>query len=158
MTYNPREIAPVIKEALQDMPVVVITGMRQSGKSTFLKMEAGLKGRKYITLDDFAYLSAVRENPESFIDTNAPLTIDEAQKCPETLTAIKKAVDRKRIPGQFLLSGSANFALLRGIRESLAGRAVYFTMYPFSRRERACQIVKRPFLERFFENQEVPKT
>ena len=50
------------------MPVVVITGMRQAGKSTFLKMEAGLKGRRYVTLDDFAYLSAAREDPESFID------------------------------------------------------------------------------------------
>ena len=61
-------LIPVIKEALQDMPVVVITGMRQAGKSTFLKMEAGLKGRRYVTLDDFAYLSAAREDPESFID------------------------------------------------------------------------------------------
>src|SRR3972149_5040872 len=125
MTYNPREIAPVIKEALQDMPVVVITGMRQSGKSTFLKMEAGLKRRRYVTLDDFAYLSAAREDPESFIDTDTPLTIDEAQKCPEILTAIKKIVDKKRIPGQFLLSGSANFAMLKGITESLAGRAKF---------------------------------
>src|SRR3990172_10604565 len=151
MTYNPREIAPVIKEALQDMPVVVITGMRQSGKSTFLKMEAGLKGRKYITLDDFAYLSAVREDPESFIDTNAPLTIDEAQKCPEILTAIKKIVDKKRIPGQFLLSGSANFAMLKGITESLAGRAVYFTMHPFTRREIHGSLAEKPYIQQLME-------
>lgn len=153
MTYNPREIAPVIKEALQDMPVVVITGMRQSGKSTFLKMEAGLKGRRYVTLDDFAYLSAVREDPDSFIDTDTPLTIDEAQKCPEILTAIKKRVDKKRIPGQFLLSGSANFAMLKGITESLAGRAVYFTMHPFTRREINGQLSKAPFLREFFKKQ-----
>ena len=74
MTYNPRETAHVIKEALQNMPVVVITGMRQSGKSNFMKMEAELKGRRYVTIDDFAYLSAAREDPESFIDTDAPIS------------------------------------------------------------------------------------
>lgn len=156
MTYKPREIATVIKEALHDMPVVVITGMRQSGKSTFLKMEAGLKGRRYVTLDDFAYLSAAREDPDSFLDTNESLTIDEAQKCPELLTAIKKRVDKKRIPGQFLLSGSANFAMLKGITESLAGRAVYFKMHPFTRREINRQLSKPPFLREFFKKQAIP--
>ena len=156
MTYKHREIAPVIKDALKDMPVVVITGMRQSGKSTFLKRDAALKGRRYVSLDDFAYLSAAREDPESFVNSNVPLTIDEAQKCPEILTAIKKAVDKKRIPGQFLLSGSANFAMLKGISETLAGRAVYFTMHPFTRREINGQISKAPFLHEFFKKQVMP--
>ncbi len=156
MTYKHREISPLIKDALKDMPVVVITGMRQSGKSTFLKMDAALKGRRYVSFDDFAYLSAAQEDPESFINSNGPLTIDEAQKCPEILTAIKKVVDKKRIPGQFLLSGSANFAMLKGISETLAGRAVYFTMHPFTRREIIGKLSRPPFLHEFFKKQVLP--
>ncbi|MCZ7624693.1 MAG: AAA family ATPase [Candidatus Methylomirabilis sp.] len=114
---------------------MVVTGLRQTGKSTLLKMESGLKGRRYINFDDFAYFAAAREDPERFVPNDQPVTIDEAQKCPEILTAIKKVVDSRRRPGQFLLSGSANFAMLKGISETLAGRAIYFTLHPFSRRE-----------------------
>ena len=133
--YISRDIAGTIWGALKEMPVVVLTGMRQTGKSTFLQEEPGLKKRRYVTLDDFAHLEAAREDPDRFIESDEPLTIDEAQKCPEILTAIKRHVDRKRTAGKFLLSGSANFAILKGISESLAGRAVYFTMHPFNRRE-----------------------
>lgn len=155
--YFQRDIGNTILEALDEMPVVVITGMRQTGKSTFLQMQTGLKGRGYFTFDDFAHLESARENPEGFVDTDTPLTIDEAQKFPEILTAIKKNVDKKRKPGQFLLSGSANFAILKGISESLAGRAVYFTMHPFTRREIAGSTSERPFLHRFLETQQISK-
>lgn len=157
MTYIHRDISHRIKEALKDMPVVVITGMRQTGKSTFLKMEHGLKRRRYVNFDDFAYLAAAREDPERFVESDQPVTIDEAQKCPEMLTAIKRIVDRRRMPGQFLLSGSANFAMLRGISETLAGRAIYFTLHPFTRREVAGGISKQPWLYEFFHKQDIPR-
>lgn len=137
------------------MPVVVITGMRQTGKSTFLQNQPELKGRRYITFDDFAQIEAAKSDPDGFVNTDEPLTIDEAQKCPEVLIAIKKRVDKKRQPGQFLLSGSANFALLKGMSESLAGRAVYFTLHPMSVRELNKQISKEPFLYRFFKSQSI---
>jgi predicted AAA+ superfamily ATPase len=156
--YFQRDTGSKVIEALDEMPVVIITGMRQTGKSTFLQKQTGLKEREYFTFDDFAHLEAARENPEGFVDTDAPLTIDEAQKFPEILTAIKKNVDRKRRPGQFLLSGSANFAILKGISESLAGRAVYFTMHPFTRREISGNAAKRPFLQEFFVTQKIPET
>jgi predicted AAA+ superfamily ATPase len=92
------------------------------------------KNRRYRDLDDFAQLEAARRDPEAFVAQEGPLTIDEVQKCPESLTAIKREVARRRQPGRFLLSGSANLALLRGITESLAGRATYFTLWPFTRR------------------------
>lgn len=139
------------------MPVVVITGMRQTGKSTFLKMDPALKKRRYFNLDEFTHLAAARQDPEEFVSGEGPLTIDEAHKCPELLTAIKVAVDRKRTPGKFLLSGSANFSMLKGISETLAGRAVYFTMHPFTRREIAGNIGKKPFLYHFLEKRKVPK-
>jgi predicted AAA+ superfamily ATPase len=155
--YLNRDIGSIVLEALNDMPVVVITGMRQTGKSTFLQKQEELKDRRYITLDDFAYLEAAKENPEGLVENDAPLTIDEAQRCPEILTAIKKIVDRKRRRGQFLLSGSANFAILRGISESLAGRAVYLSLHPFTHREIASHISEKPFLYKFFESQKIPK-
>jgi len=156
--YWERDIALKVLEALKDMPVVVITGMRQTGKTTFLQKQPGLDYRRYVTFDDFSQLEAAKLDPDRFVNSHEPLTIDEAQKCPEILIAIKKAVDKRRIPGQFLLSGSANFAVLKGISESLAGRSVYFTLHPFSRREVAQQTGKKPFIQEFFETQEVPKT
>lgn len=155
MTYIKRDIADTVTAALCEMPVVVITGMRQTGKSTFLQNQPELKGRRYITFDDFAQLEAAKSDPDGFVNTDEPLTIDEAQRCPEVLIAIKKRVDKKRQPGQFLLSGSANFALLKGMSESLAGRAVYFTLHPMSVRELNKQISKEPFLYRFFKSQSI---
>jgi uncharacterized protein len=156
-TYLERDISPTILEALQEMPVVILTGMRQTGKSTFLQQQPGLKNRRYLSLDDFEHLAAAKEDPEGFIASDEPLTIDEAHKCPEILTAIKNAVARKRIPGKFLLSGSANFAVLKGISESLAGRAVYFPLYPFTRRELARKVSGRPFLHQCLESGQAPK-
>jgi predicted AAA+ superfamily ATPase len=155
--YFERDLAPMVLRALKSMPAVIITGLRQTGKTTFLQHQFPPEARRFITFDDFAQLSAAKSDPDRFVSSDDPLTIDEAHKCPEIFTAIKKVVDRKRKPGQFLLSGSANFTLLRGITESLAGRSVYFQMHPFSRREIDRKVGDQPFLERFFDNQEMPK-
>lgn len=155
--YFRRDITSIIAEALKGMPVVVITGMRQTGKSTFLQKQIEFRNRQYITLDDFAQLEAIKENPEGIVDKDEPLTVDEVQKCPELLTVIKKSVDRNRTPGRFLLSGSANLAMLKGISESLAGRAVYFTMHPFTRREIEEKVDEEPFLYRFFRSLQITR-
>lgn len=133
--YKPREISKVLVEVLENMPVVVVSGMRQTGKSTLLLNQPELRGRRYISFDDFSTLEAAKSNPEDLIGGKEPLIIDEAQKHPEILNVIKQAVDKKRKPGAFLLSGSANFLLLKKVAESLAGRAVYLTLHPFTRRE-----------------------
>ena len=86
-----------------------------------------------------------------------PLTIDEAQRAPALLQAIKVAVDRHRQPGQYLLSGSANFHLLKGITESLAGRALYLTLHPLHRREITGTADQTPFLRALFERGVPPK-
>lgn len=162
MTYIPREIARLIIAATADMPVVVITGMRQTGKSTFLQSQKELRAWKYITLDDFNQLAAARENPDGLVASGEPLIIDEAQRCPELFIAIKRAVDRRRSPCRFILSGSANFLLMKSLSESLAGRAAYFNMHPFTRREYNKMIAEPPFVARFFKEpsiagmQEVP--
>ncbi|OIO02784.1 hypothetical protein COY52_12030 [Candidatus Desantisbacteria bacterium CG_4_10_14_0_8_um_filter_48_22] len=133
--YRKREITGVLTDALKNMPVVVLSGMRQTGKSTLLLNQQQLRGRKYLSFDDFGTLDAARRNPEELISGTGPVTIDEAQKNPEIMNAIKREVDKNRKPGRFLLSGSANFLLLKNIAESLAGRALYLTLPPFTRRE-----------------------
>ena len=155
--YFERDLAPTVLSALKNMPVVAITGLRQTGKTTFLQHQFPPGARRFISFDDFAQLSAAKSDPDRFVNSDEPLTIDEAHKCPEIFTSIKRVVDRKRNPGQFLLSGSANFTLLRGITESLAGRSIYFQMHPFSRREIDKRVGEQPFLESFFENRRIPK-
>lgn len=155
-SYVERDLTPTLLAALRTMPVVVVTGMRQVGKSTLLRRQPELAGRRYVSLDDFAQLEAARRDPEAFLAGSGAVTVDEAQKCPELLPVVKRMVDDDRTPGRFLLSGSANFALLRDITESLAGRAVYLTLYPFTRREIAGRVGVEPFLVRFFHTLQVP--
>jgi predicted AAA+ superfamily ATPase len=87
---------------------------------------------------------AAKGDPDGFVNHSKPITIDEAQKCPEILAAIKRAVDKKRIPSGFFLSGSANFSILKNITESLAGRSVYLSIHPFNRREVGKQTTPEP--------------
>lgn len=149
--YRQRELASLVREALEALPVVVVTGLRQAGKTTFLRQDPLLRGRRYYSLDDFATLEAARQEPESLLRGDRPVTIDEAQKCPELLQVIKSAVDESRVPGRYLLSGSANFALLRDVSESLAGRAIYLDLHPFTRRERTGRIGTTPFVCRLLD-------
>lgn len=153
--YHARDISAEVARALKSMPVTVVTGMRQTGKTTFLRSEPSLSDRTYISFDDFAQLEAAKSDPDGFLGQGSPMTIDEAQKCPEIFGAIKRAVDKKRISGRFLLSGSANFTILKNITESLAGRAVYLAIHPFNRREVARNTGAEPFIKKFFEKQDL---
>jgi len=155
--FRARELSSTISRALSQLPVVIVTGPRQAGKSTLLKEDPAFRGRAYLSLDDYATLEAARRDPQALLAGDDPLTIDEAQRCPELLLEIKRSVDRRRVPGRFLLSGSASFSLLRRVTETLAGRAVYLALHPFSRRERSGLIEERPFLLRFFDEPGVPR-
>ena len=155
--YHPRELNRLVHEALRSLPVVVVSGMRQAGKTTFLRSEPELADRRYFSLDDFATLEAARRQPDALVGVDEPVTIDEAQRCPELLVAIKQEVDRRRVPGRFLLSGSANLALLAQVSESLAGRALYLTLHPLTRRERTGRLDEPPFLVRFLDEPVQPR-
>ena len=111
--------------------------------------------RVYRTLDDFATLAAARANPEALLAEDAIL--DEVQRCPELLLALKRRVDEQRRPGRFVLSGSANLALLSRMSETLAGRAAYFTLHPMTRREMQGQTGQPPFLVEFIRSQALPR-
>ena len=153
--YLPRELSPRLERALRQLPVVVLSGLRQSGKSTLLQNEPGFaRHHRYRTLDDFATLAAARSNPEALLENAAIL--DEVQRCPELLVALKRNVDNQRQPGRFILSGSANLALLSHVSETLAGRAGYFTLHPMTRREQRGATASPPFLVDFLRSPSLP--
>lgn len=119
-----------VKSGIGIFPVVVISGARQVGKSTFLQKE--FQDFKYISLDDFSILEQARKDPLSLWKDNDRVIIDEAQKAPEVLNAIKLSVDRTNRKKKFLVSGSSNLLLMKRVSETLAGRAVYFEMLPMT--------------------------
>lgn len=130
----PRRAAVSLFERLQVMPVVVLTGARQTGKST-LAQDLGAGSRRYLSLDDLDVLTLAREDPDALLGGEKPITLDEVQRQPDLLSAVKRAVDRRKEPGRFLLTGSANLALMRRVSETLAGRAAYLNLWPMTRRE-----------------------
>ena len=117
----PRLLEPVIREALADTPVVCVLGPRQAGKTTLVQLLA--PDRAYISLDENNYHRTAVDDPEGFISSLPDaVTLDEVQRAPAVLPAIKRAVDRDRRPGRFLLTGSANLLFVPKVTESLAGR------------------------------------
>ncbi len=136
-----------VEEALSDTPVVLITGPRRAGKTTLVR-KMGEAGRTYITLDDQTALEAARADPSGFIRGLDRAIIDEIQRAPDLLLAIKKTVDEDYRPGRFLLTGSANVLTLPRVADSLAGRMETLRMLPLSRAE--IKGVAPTFLERVF--------
>ena len=139
-SYLHRLAADTLKQALQVSPIVVLMGARQTGKSTLVQSESGLgdaEDRLYLTLDDLATRERAASSPDDLVRSAPRLTIDEVQREPDLILAIKRAVDadRPRRPGRFVLTGSANLLLMQRVSESLAGRATYVNLWPLTRRE-----------------------
>ncbi|GMM62429.1 ATP-binding protein [Novosphingobium pituita] len=137
-----------VKEALSDTPVVLVTGPRRAGKTTLVR-KMGEAERTYITLDDQTALEAARIDPSGFIRGLDKAIIDEVQRAPDLLLAIKKSIDDDYRPGRFLLTGSANVLTLPRVADSLAGRMETLHMLPLSRAE--IERTQSTFLERLFE-------
>jgi len=135
------------EEALSDTPVVLIVGPRRSGKTTLVR-KLGEAGRTYITLDDPTTLDAAQSDPVGFIRGLDLAIIDEVQRAPDLLLAIKKTVDEDYRPGRFLLTGSANVLTLPRVADSLAGRMETLQMLPLAHAE--VEGVTPTFLERLF--------
>lgn len=122
-------------EAMQDTPVVLLAGPRQTGKTTLVRKVATQEGLRYLTLDDELTLLSAREDPAGMIRSLDRAVIDEIQRAPELLLAIKRSVDEDRRPGRFLLTGSANLMLLPAVADSLAGRMETLSLLPLSQSE-----------------------
>jgi predicted AAA+ superfamily ATPase len=130
----PRHVQRALSERLRVMPAVVVTGARQTGKSTLVQVLTP-GDRRFLSLDDLDVADLARRDPEALVGGSGPVTLDEVQREPDMLSAVKRAIDRRRRAGQFLLTGSANLLLMRRVSESLAGRASYLTLWPMTRRE-----------------------
>lgn len=134
----PRAASVAVDRALAAAPVTVLLGARQTGKTTLVRSTPRLADRPYLTLDDFDLRIQAEADPETFLRRAPELVLDEVQRARDLLIAVKRAVDEdvKRTPGRFVLTGSANLLMMKQVSETLAGRAVYVTLWPFTRRER----------------------
>lgn len=134
MNYLNRHLEKEIKEIVKQAKVVLILGARQVGKSTLVKHL--FPGYRIIEFDPVSDLMGEREDPVRFLDNfPSPLILDEIQYVPELLSAIKRKVDVNDSPGQYILTGSQNLMLLKNVSETLAGRVMILSLYPFSLRE-----------------------
>ena len=148
---KPRWFGRNLETALRVLPVAVVTGARQTGKTTLVQSLDAT--RAFYSLDDVGVLDQAQRYPESLLATR-PLTLDEVQRAPQLLLAVKRAVDKRRRAGDFLLTGSANLLLMERVSDTLAGRALYLELPPFcpaewQQRKNALQPLDRLFAPDF---------
>ncbi|MEY2683812.1 MAG: hypothetical protein RJA09_956 [Pseudomonadota bacterium] len=149
----PRHVRVKVDTAMLDTRVVLIVGPRQAGKTTLARQHAG-PDRPYLTLDDAATLSAARADPTGFVRGLKCAVIDEVQRAPELLLAIKESVDKDPTPGRFLLTGSTNLMAMPAVADSLAGRLEVITLLPFAQAEMTG--AAGDLLDRLFDGQGLP--
>lgn len=134
----PRALASNLSAALEDTPVVFLAGARQTGKSTLVQAHLGSEAGEVVfrTFDDLGTLGAAKADPEGFIASlGERAVLDEIQRAPELLLPMKASVDRHRLPGRFVMTGSANVLTLPKVSESLAGRMEILTLWPLAQSE-----------------------
>lgn len=145
----PRFAAPLLEQALSESPVVLIHGPRQCGKTTLAQAVGEEHGYTYFSFDDAVTVAAATIDPAGFVaDLPDHAILDEVQRAPTLFTALKRAVDRDRRPGRFLLTGSANVLLLPSLADSLAGRMEILRLHPLAQ----CELgrVESGFLDALF--------
>lgn len=130
--YYQRWLAPLLRQAIEETSVLVLTGARQVGKTTLLLNEEPFREWRFLTLDDFDVLRQASQQPEALWAGADRVVLDEVQKAPGLLGEIKQAVDSAPGKTKFVLSGSANLLLMRQVSESLAGRAIHFVLHPLT--------------------------
>lgn len=136
--YVHRSLEPVLQRAAREFPAVVVTGPRQSGKTTLLQHEFG-GSHGYVSLEPPDVRAAAVEDPRGFLAMHPPpVVFDEVQQAPDLLSYVKERIDAHRDrTGQYLLTGSQNLLLAESVTESLAGRAAMLRLFPLSHREAA---------------------
>lgn len=153
MNYINRHMEKQIAQLSKSWSAILLTGPRQSGKTTMLKNIAEREniGREYVSLDDLTLREMAKNDPKMFLQLHKPpVIIDEVQYAPELFTYIKIHIDEHRNPGDFWLTGSQIFRLMQGVQESLAGRVALLHMSPLSQRE-IMGVPNRPFTTDFDE-------
>ena len=136
MSYITRSLEKVVLQATKEYPVVLISGPRQVGKTTMLKKLMEGTDRNYVTLDDLQERALAKNDPEMFLQLHKPpVLIDEVQYAPELFSMIKLIVDKEHRKGDFWLTGSQIFDLMKGVQESLAGRVAVLSLSSLSQTE-----------------------
>lgn len=132
----PRYAESPLVEALADSPAVLIQGPRQSGKSTLARLVGDARGYRYISFDDEVARAAAASDPAGFVAGLSERTVlDEVQRVPSLFIALKQEIDRRRVPGRFLLTGSSQVLLVPALSDSLAGRMDILRLHPLSQGE-----------------------
>ena len=138
MEYISRNLEAVVMQVTREFPAVLVTGPRQVGKTTMLQKLMEGTDRKYVSLDDLNERSLAKNDPELFLQAHKPpVLIDEVQYAPELFPYIKIYADSHHEPGAFWLTGSQIFQMMRGVQESLAGRAAVLSMTSLAQAELA---------------------
>ena len=136
MPYIKRSLEKVVLQVSKEYPVVLISGPRQVGKTTMLKKLMEGTDRNYVTLDDLQERALAKNDPEMFLQLHKPpVLIDEVQYAPELFSMIKLIVDKEHRKGDFWLTGSQIFDLMKGVQESLAGRVAVLSLSSLSQTE-----------------------
>lgn len=145
----PRLLAPRLNAALRDTPAVLLHGPRQSGKTTLALAVGEVRGYHYVSFDNDAILTAAKADPVGFVARlPARSILDEVQRIPEIFSSLKAEIDRHRVAGRFILTGSANVLLVPRLADSLAGRMEILRLHPLAQSEIAGT---RPyFIDRLF--------
>ena len=147
MAYLKRHMEELILALNKSWPAILLTGPRQTGKTTMLRKLAEREkiGREYVTLDDLNLREMAKSDPKMFLQIHRPpVLIDEVQYAPELFSYIKMHIDETQNPGDFWLTASQIFRLMRGVQESLAGRVALLHMSPpRNRRERTAAVLIR---------------
>ena len=160
--YYPRTLSGLLAKAVKTFPAVLLSGPRQSGKTTLLRREHGATHR-YVSLESLDVRERALADPVGFLrDHPPPVILDEIQNTPGLLSYVQTAIDEDRRPGQWLLSGSQSFPLMQGTSESLAGRVAVLTLLPLSfaeiRRQPDVRRTPESALDRLFTAHAAPST
>lgn len=152
--YLHRMLETAIKRDAHSFPALVVTGPRQSGKTTLLKNLPGIKGGTYLSLEDPRTRGFLEDDPKGYLEAlKRPVVLDEIQYFPEITTHIKMLVDENRKAGQWFLTGSQQYSVMKNVSESMAGRAAILALPPLQLRERK----KLPLIDEFISGSTYPE-
>lgn len=150
--YIRRILTDKLYKLVESFPVVVISGARQVGKSTLLQNTLGIEA-EIVVFDPVIDIENARQDPELFLDNHpTPLILDEIQYAPELVSSIKRRIDFNRTPGQYILTGSQQWGVMKSMSESLAGRAVFLDLYGFCLLEISQSNFKMPWIARWLDS------